>query len=278
MNVTSIEKQIIALNALVEGNSIRSTERMTGLHRDTIMRLLVRAGDKCQEIMDTHLRGVYCKRMQIDEIFTYVFKKEKRLSAKERLQGEYGDQYLFVALDPDTKLVPTFTIGKRNLETTMVFMESLHEKLKGNGRIQLSSDGFTSYVRAVEETFGADIDYGQQIKTFASSPSSSTGMRGYAPPELVECVFQIINGKPDIKHISTSFIERQNLTIRMQIRRFTRLTNAFSKKLENLKAAVSLHFAHYNFMRIHSTLKVTPAMEAKITDHIWGWKELLSYV
>ncbi|MFC1533579.1 IS1 family transposase [Thermodesulfobacteriota bacterium] len=196
-------------------------------------------------------------------------KKEKRLTDKDRLHGEYGDQYVFVAMDADTKLVPTFTVGKRNSHTTLIFIQALYDKLQNNGRIQLTSDGFTAFPPAIEQTFGDDINYAQIIKTF----SYTTG--GYSPPEMVEAIFHIVNGIPDRDKASTSFIERQNLTLRMQMRRFTRLTNAFSKKLENLKAAISLHFAHYNFMRIHKTLRVTPAMEAKITDHVWGWKELI---
>lgn len=271
MNVTPKEKQIQVLNALIEGCSIRSTERMTGVHRDTITRLLVRTGERCQAIMDKYLRGFHCKKIQVDEIWTFVRKKQKRLRGNERFDPSLGDQYVFVALDADSKLIPCFTVGKRNRETTLKFIWELKEKLKGNGRIQLTSDGFQSYIEAIEEAFGADIDFAQLIKVFASDYSEPGR---YSPPRVTEVLSKIINGFPDPKHICTSFVERQNLTMRMQMRRFTRLTNAFSKKIENLKAALSLHFAWYNFGRIHRTLKVTPAMEAGITDHIWGWKEL----
>lgn len=275
MNVTPIEKQIQILNTLIEGCSIRSTERMTGVHRDTITRLLVRVGHKCQKVLDSLVRGFHCERMQVDEIWCYVKKKEKHLTMEEKALGVYGDQYVFVGIDADTKLVPVFEIGKRTAVTTFLFLHKLEEKLRGNGRIQLTSDGFAAYVNAVEETFGADIDYAQLIKLYESVPE---GEIRYSPSEVTEVISKIIIGMPDPKHICTSFVERQNLTMRMAIRRFTRLTNAFSKKLENLKAAVALHFAHYNFIRVHRTLRVTPAMEAGITDHIWSFEELLGWV
>ena len=272
MNITPKEKQIQVLNALIEGCSIRSTERMTGVHRDTIMRLLVKTGDKCQKIMDKYLKGFHSRRIQVDEIWTFVKKKENRLKGEERFNENLGDQYIFVAIDADTKLVPCFTMGKRTAETTLKFIWELKEKLEGNGRVQLTSDGFNAYITAIEEAFGADIDFAQLIKVFASD---YTEPGRYSPPQVTEVLSKIINGIPDPKHICTSFVERQNLTMRMQMRRSTRLTNAFSKKIENLKAALSLHFAWYNFGRIHQTLRVTPAMEAKITDHIWTWKDLV---
>lgn len=271
MNITPMEKQIQILNALVEGCSIRSTERMTGVHRDTIMRLLVKAGDQCQRAMEEYIQGFHSKRLQVDEIWTYVGKKQKQVKPHERHRNDIGDVYVFVALDADSKLIPSYTIGKRNRITATKFMLELKEKLNGNGRVQLTTDGYKAFLSAVERAFGADIDYAQLVKVFG--PMSTVG---YVPPKLVETTPNVIAGRPDKKHISTSYVERQNLTIRMAMRRFTRLTNAFSKKLENLKAAIALHFAHYNFMRVHQTLKVTPAMEAGITDHIWGWRELLS--
>jgi len=273
MNIVPKERQIQALKALVEGNSIRSIERMTGIHRDTIMRLLVRVGNHCQTIMDSEIKGFHSERIQVDEIWTFVKKKEKRLTDTERLNPNLGDQYVFVALDADTKLIPLFTIGKRNTEIAFKFIIQLHNKLNGNGRIQLTTDGFKPYIEAVEQAFGGNIDFAQLIKMFASEYDSGR----YSPPQVTEVISKIINGNPNPKHISTSHVERQNLTMRMQIRRFTRLTNGFSKKVENLKAALALHFAHYNFMGIHQTLNVTPAMEAGITNHIWEWQEILSY-
>ena len=271
MNITPKEKQIQVLKALVEGNSIRSIERMTGIHRDTIMRLLVRMGDKCQKIMDTQLKNFHCRRIQADEIWTFIKKKEKHLTDKERLDPTVGDQFVFVAMDADTKLISVFTVGKRNTESTFRFMIELDKKLAGNGRIQLTTDGFRPYVDVVERIFGPDVDFAQLIKFFATE---FAGSGRYSPPKVTEVLSKVINGNPNPKHISTSYVERQNLTMRMQIRRFTRLTNGFSKKIENLKATLALHFAHYNFMRIHKTLRVTPAMEAGITDHVWEWEEM----
>ena len=271
-NITPKEKQIMILKALVEGNSIRSTERMTDVHRDTIMRLLVRVGDNCEALMDKRLRGFHCKYVEVDEIWTFVKKKQGRLTEKEKLNREIGDQYIFVALDAETKLIPSFTIGKRDSDTTLEFIVDLYNKLQGNGRIQITSDGFKPYIEAIEQEFGSDVDYTQLIKVFGTEHA---GRGRYAPPKISEMLSTVITGNPNRKKISTSYVERQNLTMRMHIRRLTRLTNAFSKKLRNLKAAIALHFAHYNFCRIHQTLRVTPAMEAGITDRVWSMGELL---
>jgi IS1 family transposase len=272
MNVTPEEKQVQILKMLVEGNSIRSIERITGVHRDTIIRILVRVGDKCQKLLDDKIKNFHSKNIEIDECWAYVKKKDKHLTPQERTDGEYGSQYVFIALDADTKLVPTFTVGKRTTGTAIKFVLDLKRKLNGNGRIQLTSDGYPGFRVAVEDAFGSDVDYAQLIKIFNPSPH-----RSYSPPELKETTPKVISGKPEKKHISTSYVERQNLTIRMQMRRFTRLTNAFSKKLENLKAALALHFCWYNLGRIHQTLRVTPAMEAGITDHVWSMGEILAY-
>jgi IS1 family transposase len=274
VNVLSQERQMQILNTLVEGVSIRSTERMTQTHRDTIMRLLVSVGERCQQLLDERLRGFECEHLQVDEIWTVVRKKERRLSDLEKLNPTIGDQYVFVALDAETKLVPSFLVGKRDGRTALQFMTDLQSRLTGNGRIQLTTDGYGAYLEAVEETFGADINFAQLIKIYAAIDA---GPGRYSPPRVAETVSTVIQGTPDPEHISTSYVERQNLTMRMAMRRFTRLTNAFSKKLANLKAALALHFAHYNFLRVHRTLRVTPAMEAGITDHIWTWDELLAH-
>lgn len=264
------QKQI--LNALVEGMSIRSTERITHTHRDTIMGLLVEVGRHCQHVLDRQLRRFHSRVIQVDEIWTFVRKKQARLTDIERLDISIGDQYVFAALDADSKLVPTFLLGKRDGQTTLEFMRDLYTRLTPNGRIQLTIDGFAAYREAVEETFGADIDFAQLVKIYASV---DPGTGRYSPPQVTETVTTVIQGAPDPEDISTSYVERQNLTMRMQMRRFTRLTNAFSKKFDNLNAALALHFAHYNFLRVHSSLRVTPAMEAGITDHIWTWAELV---
>jgi IS1 family transposase len=178
-----------------------------------------------------------------------------------------------VALDAETKLIPTFLVGKRDGHTALLFMADLSQRLTANGRIQLTTDGFYAYLEAVEQTFGAEIDYAQLVKIYAAIDA---GPGRYSPPRVAETVSTVIQGEPDPEHISTSYVERQNLTMRMAMRRFTRLTNAFSKKLANLRAALALHFTHYNFLRVHSTLRVTPAMEAGITDHVWEWEEVLT--
>ena len=273
MNTLSFDRQISILKALVEGNSIRSIERMNDTHRDTIMRLLVRIGGLCQTVLDTKMRGFHSRLIQADEIWTFVGKKERALNEAEKKNPALGDQYVFVALDAETKLVPTFTIGKRNAQTTMIFIQDLQQRLQENGRIQPTTDGFGAYPEAISEFFGRTVDYAQVVKLFASV---NPGLGRYSPPRVAGVVSTPIIGNPDEHHISTSFVESQNLTMRQAIRRFTRLTTGYSKKLENLKAAVALHFAHYNLIRIHSTLRISPAMAAGITDHLWTWEELLA--
>jgi IS1 family transposase len=271
MNALKPEKKLAVLSALVEGNSIRSTERMTGVHRDTIMRLLVEVGDRCQMILDERMRDFHSRLIQADEIWTYCRCKQQRLADEEQNNPELGDQYVFVALDAESKLIPLFVVGKRDTVTAHRFIDGLRQRLNGNGRVQLTTDGFRAYLTAVEEFFGNDVDYAQLVKVYGSEPA---GDGRYAPPKVTEVVSTPITGNPDPRHISTSYVERQNLTIRMMCRRFTRLTNAFSKKLANLKAALALHFAYYNFCRIHQTLRVTPAMAAGVTDRIWNLQDL----
>ncbi len=273
MNTLSLERKIQIISALAEGNSIRSTERMTNTHRDTIMRLLLTVGKRCEQVLDSQIRNVRCRVIQADEIWTYVGKKEGRLTKEERRNPEIGDQYIFVALDAETKLVPTFLVGKRTGETALSFIEDLKMRLARNGRIQLTTDGLRAYVEAVQTCFRLNIDFAQVVKLYASV---NPGPGRYSPPRVKEVVSTIISGHPDERHVSTSFVEANNLTMRMAIRRLTRLTNAFSKKLANLKAALALHFMNYNFVRVHSTIRVTPAMAAGITDHIWTWNELLA--
>lgn len=247
---------------------------MFGVYRDTIMRLMVRVGDRCQQMLDQRMRGFHCRRIQADEIWTFVGKKEGRLTKHERHNRNIGDQWVFVAIDADSKLVPTFSIGKRDGQTANRFMRDLQNKLVGNGRIQLTTDGLRAYLDAVEMTFGADIDFAQQVKYYANV---NPGPGRYSPPRVAEVVSKRVSGNPDGRHISTSYVESHNLTMRMCIRRLTRLCTGYSKKLANLKAAVALYFTNYNFVRVHSSLRVTPAMAAGITDHIWAWEELIAH-
>lgn len=269
MNRLNLGRRTQIVSALVEGNSIRSTERMTGVHRDTIMRLLVEVGTGCAEIMDEKMRELPCKRVQVDEIWSYVGKKQRHLKPEDD-KARLGDQWTFVAIDADTKLVPAYRIGKRSWTDATIFMKDLSSRMAN--RVQLSTDGLAAYADAVERAFGADVDYGQAVKFYEAEP---VGAGRYSPPKVVDMERSVIAGNPDEAHISTSIIERQNLTMRMSMRRFTRLTNGFSKKLENMKAAVSLHFAHYNFVRMHKTLKCTPAMAANVEKGLWSLHELV---
>jgi transposase-like protein/IS1 family transposase len=266
-----IEKAITILQLLVEGMSIRSIERVTQVHRDTIMRLLILAGERCDRLMREKMRNLTCQHIQADEIWTFVQKKNRRVY-KGTVPDEFGDQWIFVAMDADTKLVPAFTVGKRTMYTTQMFCWELAKRLAN--RIQLTTDGFHFYKEAVLENFGVDIDFAQLVKLFGDYGQRDAATR-YSPSPIKEVISKVRIGNPDHDHISTSFVERQNLTMRMQLRRLTRLTNAFSKKLSHLKAAVALHFAWYNFCRVHSSLGATPVMKSGLSDHAWTLNELI---
>jgi IS1 family transposase len=270
MNILQNEKKESIIGGLVEGLSIRSLERMTGVHRDTIMRLLVKTGNACEDIMDTKMHNLSCKNIEVDELWAYVGKKQRHVTMTDN-PNEVGDFYTFVALDSDTKLIPTYKVGKRDFPTAYAFITDLESRL--DNRIQISSDKLKAYVEAIDLAFGGNVDYGQIVKSYETEP---IGPGRYSPPKVISTIKEYIIGNPNPDKICTSYIERQNLTIRMQVRRFTRLTNAFSKKLENLKAAVALHFAHYNFCRIHGSLRITPAMAAGITDHVWSLGEIVN--
>jgi IS1 family transposase len=270
MNQLKIEKQTIIASMLVEGNSIRSIERITGVHRDTIMRLAITLGEQAKKYSDSLLKNIKCNYLQVDEIWSFVGKKNKNLTNREKRQREFGDQYIFVALDADTKLVPHFEVGKRTLDTTISFIDELKKRI--STRFQLSTDSFSAYAYAVESVFEENIDYAQLHKHYGDSPE---GQKRYSPANIIRISRKLILGEPNPQHISTSYVERQNLTMRMNIRRLTRLTNAFSKKLYNLYCAISLHFFYYNFMRIHQSLRVTPAMQAGVTKHLWNWEDFL---
>lgn len=270
VNRTPLARRTQIIGCLVEGNSIRSTERMTNTHRDTIMRLAVEVGQGCERLMDEKMRGLSSKRIQVDEIWSYVGKHQRFLKPGYD-RSQVGDMWTFVALDADTKLVPCYYIGKRRKADATVFMNNLAERL--TNRVQISSDALKSYIDAVETAFGCDVDYGQAVKFYEAEP---IGPGRYSPPKVVRAERHVVEGKPDQKHISTSLVERQNLTMRMGMRRFTRLTNAFSKKVENHRAAVGLHFAHYNFVRQHKSLRVSPAMAAGVESHLWTLEELVA--
>ncbi len=270
MNTLPLEKKLAVLSALVEGNSIRSISRMTDVDRNTINSLLLRTGKRCSALLDERMRQLPCRRLQCDEIWTYVAKKERHV--REDDPAEFGNQWVYVALDADTKLIPAYYVGKRSSENTQAFIRELYQRI-ANHRIQLTTDAYIFYTKAVEQSFGGDADYAQLKKLYGDY--GQFGSERYSPGSITEVISKVISGVPDPAHVSTSFVERQNLTMRMAMRRFTRLTNAFSKKLENLKAACALHFAHYNFCRIHSSVRVTPAMAAGLSDHVWSLEEIV---
>ena len=267
-NHLPIQKKTLILQSLVEGNSIRSISRLTGANKNTIIKLLVDAGQRAEEILDSQMMNLQCRKIQVDEIWTYVGKKQKQVLPWDD-PNQLGDQYVFIALDAETKLVPIFRVGKRTGHMATSFMSDLAARV--NSRFQLSTDSFSAYADAVDRVFGTEIDYAQIHKEYGEVE----GEKRYSPGKIIRVLLKPITGSPIKKDISTSYIERQNLTIRMQSRRFTRLTNAFSKKLDNLKAALALHFYYYNFQRQHQTLRVTPAMQAGVSKHLWTWEEFL---
>lgn len=261
-------EHIIAL--LVEGVSVRAASRLTGADKNTILSLLLTVGAKCRRIFDTIIRGLRPRYVELDELWCFVHTKEKRL--RDNDPTEWGDAYTWIALDAETKLVMSYLVAKRDGPSAMNFVTDLSRRVVG--RLQITSDGFVPYVGAIEECFGADVDFAQLIKIYGKP--DNTGPDWYGPPKVIETVPTPVSGDPDFAHICTSYVERSNLSVRMHLRRFTRLTNAFSKKLSHLKAAVDLYALWYNVCRVHQTLRVTPAMEAGITDHVWEMRELMT--
>lgn len=263
------EKQAQIIGALIEGCSIRATSRMFGVSKDTVLKLQVEAGYASADYQDKTFHGLTCKRVQCDEVWAFCYAKQKNVPAEKQGKFGYGDVWTWTAIDADTKLIPSFTIGNRDAASARILIEDLAGRLKS--RIQLTTDGLKVYLEAVEGAFGCDIDYAMLVKTYEASQEETR----YSPAVCTSCERKPIMGKPDSDHISTSFVERANLSIRMGTRRFTRLTNAFSKKVENHAAAVALYFMHYNFCRVHQTLRVTPAMQAGVSNHIWSIQEML---
>jgi transposase-like protein/IS1 family transposase len=263
---------ILCLKLLVEGNSIRSTERVTGIHRDTVLHLLNVVGERCKQVMAEKIKGVKVGYVEADEIWGYVGKKEGHKTEEEAENSKLGDAYTFVGIEAKSKLVLAYHLGRRDSVSALAFTTKLQNAT--SGLFQLTTDGLAAYIGAVEEAFGADIDYAQLIKKYQSDETGNIDRR-YSPGDFVSATKHTVMGNPDEEMISTSYVERQNLTMRMSMRRLTRLTNAFSKKWENFDMALALHFAHYNFCKVHSSLRVTPAMEAGIANHIWSWDELI---
>ena len=273
MNKLATNTRAQIVSCLVEGNSIRSTARITGVSKNTVIKLLRDLGQVCSEYQNKVLRDLPCKRIECDEIWSFVQKKQKNLpelpEGQDRHSFGIGDVWTFTAICPDTKIVPTWLVGSRDSGCAYEFMTDLSERLAN--RVQLTTDGHKMYLEAVEGAFGADIDYSMLHKLYGADPEPD---KRYSPAKCIGVTHQPIMGDPDPDHVSTSIVERQNLNMRMSMRRFTRLTNAFSKKVENLAHAVSLHFMFYNFGRIHRSLRVTPAMEAGVSDHVWSIEEI----
>ncbi|MGD9983748.1 MAG: IS1 family transposase [Porticoccaceae bacterium] len=274
MNKLSIEKRAQIIGLLVEGNSMRAVTRLVGCSINTVTKLLEDVGAACAEFQDGAIHNINSKRVQCDEIWSFCYSKAKNVPTAKAAPEDAGDVWTWTALDADSKLIVSYLVGGRDSGYAMEFMDDVAKRLAN--RVQLTTDGHKAYLGAIEEAFGNDIDYAQLVKLYGPVPESQ--QRRYSPAPCAGAIKTRVEGNPDPRHVSTSYVERQNLTMRMSMRRFTRLTNGFSKKIENLGHAVALHFMFYNFGRIHKTLRVTPAMEAGIADHVWTLEEIAALV
>lgn len=270
MNQLTKERRTYVIKCLCEGLSIRSTVRMTGVAKNTIVKLLAEIGAACSEYQDKTLRNLTCKKIQCDEIWSFCYAKDKNVPHSKRGEFGYGDVWTWTAIDADTKLIVSWRVGDRDAGTAREFTEDLADRLAN--RVQLTTDGHRVYYSAVEQAFGSNVDYATLVKLYGADRDTEAT---YSPAEVVSCRAVPVMGRPDPNHISTSYVERHNLSMRMSMRRFARLTNAFSKKIEHHIAALALYFMFYNFCRIHQTLRVTPAMEAGIADHVWEIEEIV---
>ncbi len=271
MNKLTHDKRVQILNLLVEGNSMRATARIADVAFNTVAKLFIETAKVCADYQDQAFRNLTCKRLQLDEIWSFVYAKAKNVP--DGKQGRAGDVWTWVAIDADTKLVPSWRIGNRDGATACEFVADLAGRLAN--RVQITSDGHRPYLEAVEKAFGGEVDFAQLIKIYGETVE---GQKRYSPAECIGAKKSKVVGNPDLCCVSTSFVERQNLTMRMSIRRFTRLTNAFSKKIENHAHSVALHYMHYNFVRLHKTLRVTPAMAAGVTDRLWSIGDIVNLV
>ena len=269
MNQLNTTERSKVIAVLVEGNSLRATARITGIARMTVEKLLRDLGAACQAFHDARVRNLQSKRVQCDEIWSFVGAKDKNATPEKKAQG-WGDAWTWTAIDPDSKLMISWFVGNRSQRAANLFMQDVASRLAN--RVQLSTDGLIRYTEAVEQSFGTEVDFGTIAKTYTAPGAGGR----YSPPAMVSAKRATITGNPDPRHISTSHVERNNLTIRMQMRRFTRLTNGFSKKLEMHALNLALHFTYYNFCKVHQTLRVTPAMEAGLSDHVWEVEELVA--
>jgi IS1 family transposase len=271
MNRLSQTERVQVIRCLVDGCSMRATSRITGVARNTIDKLLVELGAACSRYQDNTLRNLRTERVQIDEVWAFVYAKQKQVTPEMTEERYAGDAWTWAAIDADTKLVPCWTIGRRDADSAIAFVSDLASRLAN--RVQLTSDGLRTYLTAVAAAFGEAVDYAMLVKVYGNDPEAE---KRYSPAICTACKKEAVIGDPDPRHISTSYIERQNLTMRMGIRRFTRLTNAFSKKIENHAAAVSLHMMYYNFARVHMTIKTTPAVASGVADHAWSIEEIIA--
>jgi IS1 family transposase len=274
MNKLSTERRAQILGMMVEGVSIRAISRMTGASKNTIAKLLEDAGNAFSAYQDQAFRGLTCRRLQLDEIWSFIGVKARNVPTSKRAgDPTAGDVWTWVAIDADAKLCPSWRVGDRSGDTAIEFVCDLSRRL--SNRVQVTTDGHRAYLDAIETAFGANVDYAQLIKMFGQAPE---GQRRYSPPVIIGTETVCCTGNPDPRHISTSYAERQNLTMRMSIRRFTRLTNAFSKKIENHAHSVAIHFMHYNFVRIHQSLRVTPAMAAGVSKTLWSLTDMVQVI
>ena len=271
MNRLDSETQARVVKCLVEGCSIRATVRMTGVAKNTIAKLLCDLGCACAAYHGQHVRNLKVRRLQCDEIWCFVGAKKKNVRADKKQEG-WGDVWTWVGIDADTKLVASYLVGGRDGGWAQDFMDDCADRIEN--RVQITTDGHRVYLDAVENAFGQTLT--MQCSRKSTVPQVTTETRRYSPARCIGCDMKVVSGNPDPKHVSTSFVERQNLTMRMQMRRFTRLTNGFSKKVDNHRHMVALHYMHYNFCRVHQTLRVTPAMQAGLSDHIWSVEELVA--
>ena len=274
MNKLDPKTRKLIIRCLVEGQGIRATARTADVSKNTVTKLMIDAGKACAEYQDKALRDLPCRRIQVDEIWSFIYAKEKNVARAKSAPAEAGDVWTWTAIDAETKLVPSWRIGDRSGETAIDFMDDLRSRLAN--RVQLTSDGHKAYLEAVEGAFGGDVDYAQLVKIYGDAKD---GEKRYSPPTCIGARKRRVEGRPDPKHVSTSYVERNNLTMRMSIRRFTRLTNAFSKKIENHAHSVALHFMHYNFCRQHKSLAgSSPAMAASVTDRLWDIEDIVRLV
>lgn len=269
MSHTSLEQRAQVIRCLVDGTSVRATARITNVSKPTILKILVEVGERCAAYQDEHNRGLTCKRLQADEVWSFVYSKDKNVPEQYKGVFGYGDVWLWTAMCADCKLIPCWYLSTRDADAANHIMQDVKSRL--TGRVQLTTDGLHCYVNAVDNAFGDDVDYAQLVKMYGTDPM---GQRRYSPSICLSAESHIVRGNPDREHINTSYIERSNLTIRMGNRRYTRLTNAFSKKVENHAHHLALHFMYYNYARQHQTLRVSPAMQAGIENHLWSVEEI----